>query len=151
MKVNIEEKTRLLNEFRINSGTKTFTYGELRKSLGNVLSKNNVIIAEAIKLFPYEVIGKSRIYEMPKEPIHKSFVKAFYNRQASVQKAYYERNMSQKIKPQKVENTKSLEEKALELLSSKGYQIRKCVGFDLERFSKENPEMYKKYLKYEII
>ena len=47
--------------------------------------------------------------------------------------------------------TLSPEEKAIATLQAAGYQIRKIVGFDMERFQKENPVLYKKYLKYEII
>jgi hypothetical protein len=146
-KVNIEQKTQALNEFRLSNKNKSFTYSEIREKLGEILSKNNVVITAAIKAFPYEVIGRNRLYSMPNDPIHWTFVKNAYKEQTNVQKKY---NSKAKEESLKKEN-ESEEEKALKILASKGYQIRKCVGFDLERFAKENPVLYKKYLKYEII
>jgi hypothetical protein len=146
-KVNIDQKTQDLNEFRLANKNKSFTYSEIREKLGEILSKNNVVISAAIKAFPYEVIGKSRLYGMPKDPIHWTFVKNAYKEQTNVQKKYASKVKKESLK----ESNDSEEEKALKVLASKGYQIRKCVGFDLERFSKENPDLYKKYLKYEII
>lgn len=143
-KVNIEEKTKALNEFRLKNQTKSFTYGELREKLGEVLSKNNIIINAAVKAFPYEMIGKSRLYSMPKDPIHWVFVNNAYKKQTKTHKDYAEKK--------EVSKEEELnEEQALKILTKRGYQIRKCVGFDLERFSKENPVLFKKYLKYEII
>ena len=43
------------------------------------------------------------------------------------------------------------EESALKLLKSRGYQLKKCLGFDEERFSEEYPELYEKYLIYKDI
>lgn len=146
-KVNIDQKTQDLNEFRLANKNKSFTYSEIREKLGEILSKNNVVISAAIKAFPYEIIGKSRLYSMPKDPIHWTFVKNAYKEQTNVQKKYTSKVKKESLK----ESNDSEEEKALKVLASKGYQIRKCVGFDLERFSKENPDLYKKYLKYEII
>ena len=146
-KVNIDQKTQDLNEFRLANKNKSFTYAEIREKLGEILSKNNVVISAAIKAFPYEIIGKSRLYCMPKDPIHWTFVKNAYKEQTNVQKKYNSKVKKESLK----ESNDSEEEKALKVLASKGYQIRKCVGFDLERFSKENPDLYKKYLKYEII
>ena len=43
------------------------------------------------------------------------------------------------------------ETKALTILKTMGYQIKKCVGFDEKKFSKDHPELYKQYLIYEQI
>ena len=146
-KVNIEQKTQAINEFRLANKNKSFTYSEIREKLGEILSKNNVVITAAIKAFPYEVIGRNRLYSMPNDPIHWIFVKNAYKEQTNVQKKYNSKVKEESLK----EKNESEEEKALKVLASKGYQIRKCIGFDLERFAKENPVLYKKYLKYEII
>jgi hypothetical protein len=142
--LNIEEKTKNLNEFRLQNANKSFTYSELKEKLGQVLSKNNLVLASALKIFPFDMIGKSRLYSMPKEPIHISFVKAIYNKQSKMMKEY----RSKTNEPNKEVQS---EESALKLLQSKGYQIRRVIGFDMERFQKENPALYKKYLRYEII
>lgn len=43
------------------------------------------------------------------------------------------------------------ESKALAILKTMGYQIKKCIGFDEKKFSKDHPELYKQYLIYEQI
>ena len=152
MRVNIEEKTRALNEFRVEASNKSFTYGELKDIFKEKnITNDPMTLSGILRLFPFEKIGKNKIYEVPKNPIHVSLVKKIWASRADYQKKNKEKN---KEKEKVVDNTPSIEiseESALAVLAAKGYQIRKCVGFDLERFSKENPILYKKYLKYEII
>lgn len=131
--VDIKEKTRLLNVFIAKSRTKTFTYEELAEELKNITARRPVL-NNLIKLFPCEQIGRNKLYEMPSKPIYIGLVEKCWNYK-------YERHTT----------PVSEEDAALALLASKGYQIRRVVGFDLERFQKENPDLYKKYLKYEII
>ena len=149
IKVNIEEKTRKLNEFRIECINKSFTWSELKeifKERG--ITTDPMTITNILKLFPFETIGHSKIYEMPKTPIHISLLKKAWEERAKYQKENKKKNIS----VTKEDLIKiSDEESALNLLRSKGYQIKKCIGFDVERFAKENPDLYKKYLKYEII
>ena len=91
---------------------------------------------------PHETIGRSNLYTMRKEEnIHIKWINA----------AYDKCNGYKKKQPFIQKSVGISEEEALSVLSSKGYQIRKCVGFDMERFQKENPILYKKYLKYEIV
>lgn len=147
-RVNIEEKTRALNEFRVEASNKSFTYGELK----GIFKERNITndpmtLSGILRLFPFEKIGNSKIYEMPKTPIHISLLKKIWASRAEYQK----KNNEKKKAINAVHSVEISEEAALAVLATKGYQIRKCVGFDLERFSKENPVLYKKYLKYEII
>ena len=146
-RVNIEEKTRALNEFRVEASNKSFTYGELK----DIFKERNITndpmtLSGILRLFPFEKIGKNKIYEVPKNPIHVSLVKKIWASRAEYQKKNKKKNAVNAIPSIEIS-----EESALAVLAAKGYQIRKCVGFDLERFSKENPILYKKYLKYEII
>lgn len=98
----------------------------------HVLGFSYPVCGTLIPKLPYETFGKSRLYTMPKDPMYKGLISSFY-----------------KKKPANKVTTS--EEEALAVLANKGYQIRKCVGFDLDRFAKENPVLYKKYLKYEIV
>lgn len=41
------------------------------------------------------------------------------------------------------------EEKVIHDLQIRGFKVLKPIGFDEEKFRKENPELYKKYLRYE--
>ena len=143
-KINTVELTQKLNQFRMAYPNKSFTREELRESLLSIGFNKHVEGAIVPKFFPYEKIGQARIYTMPKEPIHKSAVEAVYE---SFRRT---RNKSRNRKKEEIHSQNS-EEAALALLSARGYQIRKCIGFDLERFQKENPVLYKKYLKYETV
>lgn len=137
-RVNIEEKTRLLNEFRMANVSKTFTRDELIPQLKSLGISTQVIGIMIPKFFPSEKLGNSKLYGIPKEPIHKSLVAACY-KQANDYKRKKE------VKPSFNES------EAISNLRAAGYQIRKCIGFDVERFERENPVLYKKYLKYETL
>lgn len=143
-KINTVELTQKLNQFRMDHPNKSFTREELKESLLPLGFNKQIEGAIVPKFFPYEKIGQARIYTMPKEPIHKSAVEAVYESF---------RRTRNKLRNQKKEeiHSQNSEEEALALLSARGYQIRKCVGFDLERFQKEQPILYRKYLKYEMV
>jgi hypothetical protein len=143
-KINTIELTEKLNKFRMAHPNKSFTREELKESLLGLGFNSQTEGAIVPKFFPYEKIGTNRIYNMPKEPIHKSAIEAVYE---SFRRT---RNKSRNQKKEEIHSQNS-EEAALALLASKGYQIRKCVGFDLERFQKEQPILYRKYLKYETV
>lgn len=143
-KIDTIELTRKINEFRMAHPNKSFTREELREELFKLGFNSQTEGAIVPKFFPYEKIGTNRIYNMPKEPIHKSAIEAVYE---SFRRT---RNKSRNQKKEEV-NSKNNEEAALALLASKGYQIRKCIGFDLEKFQKEQPILYRKYLKYETV
>jgi Holliday junction resolvasome RuvABC DNA-binding subunit len=140
----IDGLIRKLNEFRMANLNKSFTGAELNEALVALGFKSYDASRIAQKCFPFEYMGKNRLYEVPKEPIHKSILISINNKATeSVKKcqAFHKAKVQMEL----------TEEAALAALQAKGYQIRKCVGFDLERFAKENPVLYKKYLKYEII
>jgi len=143
-KVNFQEQTQKINEFIQKNQGKSFTGSEIEETLHGLGFNKNVAYKIARSAFPFEKMGVSTLYEVPKKPIYIELIKNLYKSVADSQR---KRIQGKKIEA-KEQNT---EEAALAFLSSKGYQIRKCVGFDLERFSKENPVLYKKYLKYEIV
>lgn len=140
-KVDVESLTRKLNEFRMSAINRTFTNEELYESL-RALGFNKVTCGYIAGTLPYEKIGQSKLYSMPKDPIHKSVIAGFYSKQAKQRRECYNKA--------KLVNNESITEKAaLDLLNAKGYQIRKVIGFDLNHFQKDNPSLYKKYLIYE--
>ena len=143
-KVNIEEKTRQLNEFRMANLHKSFSGRELQDYLYNLGISRTIASALMSKCFPYEKMGSTRLYEVPKEPIHKSMLNGLYENFRNKRNKYNSSKKGEII-------SQNSEEAALALLSARGYQIRKCVGFDLERFQKEQPILYRKYLKYETV
>lgn len=143
-KVDVAEQTRKINEFIQKNQGKSFTGSEIEEALHKLGFNKNVAYKIARSAFPFEKMGISTLYEVPKKPIYIELVKNLYK---SVSDSQKKRVQGKKVEA-KEQNT---EEAALAFLSSKGYQIRKCIGFDLERFAKENPMLYKKYLKYEIV
>ena len=143
-KVDFGEQTRKINDFIQKNQGKSFTGLELEEILHKLGFNKNVAYKIARSAFPFEKMGISTLYEVPKKPIYIELIKNLYK---SVSDSQRKRIQSKKIEVKE----QNAEEAALAFLSSKGYQIRKCVGFDLERFAKENPVLYKKYLKYEIV
>lgn len=140
---NYEELTGALNKFRMEHLSKTFSREELVTALKEIGFNNNT--AQSILSFiPSEKIGTSKLYTFSKDPIHKAQVEGVYRNEAKLRK-----KSTQKLKIERMENNS--EEKAIATLQAAGYQIRKVIGFDMERFQKENPILYKKYLKYEIV
>lgn len=140
---NYEALTGALNKFRMEHQSKTYTREELVNvlcELGFNKGTAGMIIA---KFVPSEKMGTSKLYSFGREPIHKSQVEAIYKKFAT----YGNTAPKKKSVPTPVSEEESLIEKMKEM----GYQVRKIVGFDMERFQKENPVLYKKYLKYEII
>ena len=130
-KVNIEEKTRQLNEFRMANLHKSFSGRELQDYLYNLGISRTIASALMSKCFPYEKMGSTRLYEVPKEPIHKSMLNGLYENFRNKRNKYNSSKKGEII-------SQNSEEEALALLSARGYQIRKCIGFDLERFQKDS-------------
>ena len=140
-KVNYLELTEKLNKFRMEHLSKTYTYNELMKELKMIgissVYASSLLCSGAI---PREKVGKAYLYSFSKEPIHRSTIESLYfNRNSYINK--------------KKDNSKpiSQEEAAMKLLQEKGYQVRRVIGFNLEKFKAENPVLYKKYLKYEVV
>jgi len=143
-RVDIKEKTRLLNEFIQQNKGKTFTRTELKDHLKCVTS-GAAIFNELAKLFPSERIGRASIYEMPKEPIHISLVERCWDK--------HRKTMSRNWHKRQEAKNEITEEQAIARLkkSSREFVIRRVIGFDVERFAREQPELYRKYCKYEYV
>ena len=143
--INIEEMTAKLNEFVQGHPNKTYTGAELNEALRKLGFNKTVAFRIALNAFPFEKFGVSTLYSTPKKPIYKGLVENAYKYVSS-----YQRKRKQKIQNPGT-NPEAAEKDALKLLSSKGYQIRKCVGLDIEKLRMKYPEVYKACLKYEIV
>lgn len=130
--------TECLNKFRMEHQSKTYTREELLSALCGLGFNKGIAGMIISKFVPSEKMGTSKLYSFGKEPIHKSQIEAIYRKFASY-------GTPKKSVP--VSDEESLINKMKEM----GYQVRKVIGFDMERFKAENPVLYKKYLKYEII
>lgn len=136
--VQITELTKKVNEFRKENIGKQYSSKELYNELYK-LGFNLHISKRVAALFPAQKLGTSKYYEMTDEPIHQSKISALYE---ASKKAYTKsRNKGEEL----------TEKSALELLNTLGYRIKRIVGFDMEKFMKEQPEMYRRYCKYEYV
>ena len=142
-RLDCKELTKEFNELRQNNLGKTFT----GKELDQLLLKygfSGYILAALKKQFAFDSykVGNSKLFSFKKDPFH-------FDRMQDVLRYYNEHRTKHQPKGTPKELTE--EEKAISLLRAQGYEMRKCIGFDLETFQKENPEMYKKYLLYETV
>ena len=141
-KQNYLALTESLNKFRMEHQSKTFTREDLIEALCGLGFNKGTAGMVIAKFVPSEKMGTSKLYSFGREPIHKSQVEAIYKKFAS-----YGNTPVRKPVPTQASEEESLINKMKEM----GYQVRKIVGFDIERFKAENPVLYKKYLKYETV
>ena len=137
-KVNISELTKKVNEFRKEHIGKQYSSKELYNELYK-LGFNLHISKRVAALFPAQKLGTSKYYEMTDEPIHQSKISALYE----ASKKAYTKNRNKK--------EELTENSAVEFLIGLGYRVKKITGFDMEKFMKEQPEMYRRYCKYEYV
>ena len=136
--MNITELTKKVNEFRKEHIGKQYSSKELYNELYK-LGFNLHISKRVAALFPAQKLGTSKYYEMTDEPIHQSKISALY--EASRRAYTKNRNKKEEL----------TENSAVEFLIGLGYRVKKITGFDIEKFMKEQPEMYRRYFKYEYV
>lgn len=151
-KVNIEELTAALNGFIQKNANKTFT----RQELGEKLSEagfNPVVTGIIIpRLFPFEKMGTSRLYGVPKNPIYKGVVEGCYKTargyKTSSRKA--KKVAAKEEKTPVVDNFAEAKEvnDAIRLLLSKGYKVSRPLGLDIKQLLVDHPELAQKYMRY---
>ena len=136
--MNIAELTKKVNEFRKEHIGKQYSSKELYNELYK-LGFNLHISKRVAALFPAQKLGTSKYYEMTDEPIHQSKIAALYE----ASKKAYTKNRTKR--------EELTENSAVEFLIGLGYRVKKITGFDMEKFMKEQPEMYRRYCKYEYV
>lgn len=150
--INLETLTKGLNEFRITSGKKQFERKELLQKLEEIGFNKCIAAYAAAKLFKTEKIGTSKLYQFGENPIHKSQISGLYVHYRGTKNDYTARQREKKSSCLSAVNDSLANEKAMiEYLKSKGYQIRKPVGFDEQKFAQMNPELYSRFIKYETL
>lgn len=153
-KVNIEELTKALNGFIQSNKSKTFTRQELGEKLSEV-GFNPVVTGIIIpKLFPFEKMGTSRLYGLPKEPIYKGIIEGCYKTareyKTSSRKAKKAAAKEKKTPVDTFTEAKEVND-AIRLLLSKGYKISRPLGLDVKALLADHPELAKKYMRYDSI
>ena len=140
---DIKELTGKLNKFRIENTDRIFTSEQLINDLKELGFNKHIAIA-ICSILPKEKVGRNKLYQFPKTPIHVSEVQALFNRMNSYNKKHYEK-VSGKISS----NNDSIDV-ALATVQAAGFRVSKPV-FDFERFKREQPEMLALYTRYEVI
>jgi hypothetical protein len=144
-KVNVEEKTRKLNEFRMSNLNKSFTGLELNDAITQLGFTKTMASKIAQLCFPFEKVGSGRLYGVPKEPIHKSFISGLY---VATRKAANERNKIKAELPTKVDTKLLDKQKAWDILVEAGIIKAK---FNLNTLKAKYPKVYLDCLEYELI
>ena len=144
IKIDLINLTQNFNKFRMEHQSRTYTREELVSELQKVGMNQAIAAMFMSKYIPSERVGKGKLYSLPTDPIHKSQIAGIYE-------AYNSGRRSLKLERKEIGKQLTAEEAAMKLLQEKGYQIRRVVGFNLEKFKAENPVLFKKYLKYEVV
>jgi len=152
-KVNVEELTKALNEFIQSNKNKTFTRQEIGEKMAELGFNPQVTGIIIPKLFPYEKMGTSRLYGIPKDPIYKGVIEGCYKTargyKNSSRKAA-KKTAAKEMKTPIVDNFAEAKEvnDAIHLLLSKGYRVSRPLGLDVKQLLKDHPELESKYMRY---
>ena len=154
-RVNVEELTKALNGFIQSNKNKTFTRQELGEKMAEIGFNPQVTGIIIPKLFPYEKMGTSRLYGLPKDPIYKGIIEGCYKTargyKTSSRKAA--KKTTKEVKTPIVDNFAEAKEvnDAIRLLLSKGYRVSRPLGLDTKQLLKDHPELAKKYMRYDTL
>lgn len=145
-KIDIYEMSRKLNTFCESSRkmNKSYSGSELNEALVNLGFSKIIASAIAQKCFPFEQVGKGRLYDIPSKPINKEMIKGLYERQNN----YSKKSFAKKKNTTVVSKTPSTTEDAWQTLLDAGVVKRK---FNLEVLKSKYPKIYLECLEYEII
>ena len=152
-KVNVEELTAALNGFIQSNKNKTFTRQELGEKLSEVGFNPMVSGIIIPKLFPFEKMGTSRLYGIPKDPIYMGVIEGCYKTargyKNSSRKAV-KKTATKEVKTPVIDNFAEAKEvnDAIRLLLSKGYKVSRPLGLDVKQLLKDHPELESKYMRY---
>lgn len=154
-RVSIEDKTKQFNLCRMKYEKKAFMYEELYKTLKEFgIASNTVSLLLKHGCFDKEIINGRNVYSFQKEPLHQAVMARVLKEHRDQNKKYRQNKKVvalADVTKQPVVGTSNLVNEAIKLLSnSDEYVIQKKV-FDLDKFKRENPALYQKYLKFEVI
>ena len=153
-KVNIEELTAALNGFIQSNKNKTFTRQELGEKILELGFNDQMTRLVIPKIFPYEKLGTSRLYGLPKNPVYKGIIEGCYKTTKDYSKKYFkskENKATKEVKTPVVVDTfaeaKEVND-AIRLLLSKGYKVSRPLGLDVKALLADHPELESKYMRY---
>jgi len=151
-KVNVEELTAALNGFIQSNKDKTFTRKEIGEKMNELGFNPQVTGIIVPKLFPYEKMGTSRLYGLPKDPIYKGVIEGCYKtargyNKTSSRKATKKNSTKEAPVVDNFAEAKEVND-AIHLLLSKGYKISRPLGLDVKQLLTDHPELTQKYMRY---
>jgi hypothetical protein len=106
----------------------------------------NVNIAQQMtKFLDSEKIGTSKLFTFKDTPVLEIQIENLYHKSRKATAKSHKKLMG--IGPETMS-----EKMALEVLQKAGcYRVKKAVGFDVERFKQDHPDLYRKYTIYEYM
>lgn len=151
-KSNIEELTAALNNFIQSNKDKTFTRKEIGEKMSELGFNSQVTGIIVPKLFPYEKMGTSRLYGLPKDPVYKGVIEGCYKTARGYSKTSSRKaaKTTKEVKAPVVDNFAEAKEvnDAIRLLLSKGYKVSRPLGLDVKQLLADHPELAQKYMRY---
>lgn len=150
-KINVEELTAALNGFIQSNKSKTFTRQEIGKKMLELGFNDQVTRVIIPKVFPYEKLGTSRLYGLPKNPVYKGIIEGCYKTTRNYSKKYSKSKKTVKEEKTPVVDTfteaKEVND-AIRLLLSNGYKVSRPLGLDVKALLADHPELKSKYMRY---
>ena len=158
-RINIAELTAALNNFIQNNKNKTFTRQEIGEKMIELGFNDQMTRLIIPRVFPFEKLGASRLYGLPKSPVYKGIIEGCYKTTRNYSKKYF----SSKKEKTTVKEKSAVKEKstivdafaeakevndAIHLLLSKGYKISRPLGLDVKALLADHPELEQKYMRY---
>ena len=142
--VDIHELTKQFNEFRQANQGRTFSTKELYAEFGT-MGFNSGIAQQLTKFLDSEKIGTSKLFTFKDTPLLEVQIENLYRKARKASAKSYKKMMG--IGP----DTMS-EKMALEVLKKAGnYRVKKAIGFDIDHFRQDHPDLYRKYTIYEYM
>ena len=143
-KVDTRELTQKFNEFRQKNQGRTFSTQELYTEFAN-MGFNKNIAQQLTKFLDSEKIGTSKLFTFKDTPLLEIQIENLYRKARKSSAKSYKKLMS--VGPDTM-----TEKVALDILQKAGcYRIKKAVGFDVEKFRRDHPDLYRKYTIYEYM
>jgi hypothetical protein len=143
-RVDTHELTRKFNDFRQKNLKRTFSTKELYEEFGK-MGFNSNIAQQLTRFLEAEKIGTSKLFTFKDTPVLEIQIENLYkNSRKTCAKS---RKKMLGIGPETMS-----EKMALEVLQKAGcYRVKKAIGFDIDKFKQDHPDLYRKYTIYEYM
>ena len=141
-RIDTHELARKFNDFRQKNQGRTFSTQELYTEFAG-MGFNKNIAQQLTRFLDSEKIGTSKLFTFKDTPLLEIQIEDLYRKH---------RKIANKKKVLGVGPDTMTEKVALDILQKAGcYRIKKAVGFDVEKFRREHPDLYRKYTIYEYV